>query len=160
MSQLILVDNTVLCNFALVQRGDVLQAVFINCAITYEVWDEYEKLLVNKQVQEMWENLPRFVLTSAETVWMNGLSSRLGRGECSTLSVAWHRQGGVMTDDRDARRVAQQLGIAVSGTLGALVVAVKKNYLSYKIANQLLQQMIANGYYSPVQRLEDLPFSK
>lgn len=62
----------------------------------------------------------------------------------------------ILTDDLDARRCAQRMGIPVSGTIGVLVYAVGKDMIPRQEADDLLSGMIAKGFYSPVKRLEEL----
>ena len=61
-----------------------------------------------------------------------------------------------MTDDRDARRLAQRRGVPVSGTIGVLVEAVREGLLSIEEANTMLSDMIEKGYFSPFETLDEL----
>ncbi len=82
------------------------------------------------------------------------LNSKFGRGEASCLAIALHRNAGILTDDLDARRFAQQGCISVSGSVGILVKAIDGGQLSKEQGNHLLHLMIAEGYYSPVETLD------
>ncbi len=62
----------------------------------------------------------------------------------------------VLTDDRDARELARHLRIPISGTLGVLTRLVDIGHFTLNEANDLLLQMIATGYYSPVSSLRDI----
>ncbi len=62
----------------------------------------------------------------------------------------------MLTDDLDARRTAQQMGIPISGTLGILLLSVEREHLTLTQADNLLHQMILAGYRSPVDRLAEL----
>jgi predicted nucleic acid-binding protein len=62
----------------------------------------------------------------------------------------------VLTDDRDARRVAQAIGVDLSGALGALVNLVDQGTLSIAQADELLAEMQRHGYHSPVNSLSEL----
>ncbi len=85
-----------------------------------------------------------------------GHLKRLNAGEASCLAAATQRNGRILTDDRDARKLAAQLSIPVSGTLGILLRLVHTNTLSEQEANQLLAEMIAKGYRSPITKLGSL----
>ena len=61
-----------------------------------------------------------------------------------------------LTDDKLARTAARGWGIVVSGTLGVLVQAVKRESLTEKAADELLHEMIARGYRSPFSSLQRL----
>ena len=80
----------------------------------------------------------------------------LGKGESSCLSIAISRNLKVLTDDLDARKLAQRRGIPVSGTIGVLVEAVRIGILSVDEGNVMLSNMIAKGYFSPFERLNEL----
>ena len=83
------------------------------------------------------------------------LCSKFGRGEASCLAIALHRNAGILTDDLDARRFAQQGSISVSGSVGVLIKAIDLGQLSRDHGNHLLHLMIAKGYYSPIETLDE-----
>jgi predicted nucleic acid-binding protein len=62
----------------------------------------------------------------------------------------------VATDDRDARRIAQQMGLKVTGTLGILVHLVRAKRVSLEEANRLLEGMAQRGFFSPVSDIATL----
>lgn len=72
------------------------------------------------------------------------------------MSIAISRNLKVLTDDLDARRLAQRRGIPVSGTIGILVEAVRRGILSVDEGNAMLSKMTAKGYFSPFERLDEL----
>jgi predicted nucleic acid-binding protein len=84
------------------------------------------------------------------------LSSSLGLGEASCLSVAISRGFVLATDDLAARREAAKRGVRLTGTLGVLIRLVREGHLSLTAANDILRQMIAWRYRSPVTSLDDL----
>jgi predicted nucleic acid-binding protein len=80
----------------------------------------------------------------------------LNEGEAACLAIALARGCRVLTDDRDARELARQLRIPISGTLGVLIRLVDMKHFRLDEADALLSQMIAAGYRSPVVSLRDL----
>jgi predicted nucleic acid-binding protein len=66
------------------------------------------------------------------------------------------RQGLLATDDLDARRIAQQQNVPLTGTIGILILCVRRGCLSREEADGLLAEMIALGYYSPFDSLDQL----
>lgn len=84
------------------------------------------------------------------------LNHTLGRGEAECIALAKSRQWIVLTDDRDARRVAREAGLIVSGTLGALINLVQGKALSLAEAHKLLAIMKRSGYRCPVNSLSEL----
>jgi len=84
------------------------------------------------------------------------LSQALGPGEASCLAVAVVRQLTLATDDLAARRAAATRGVKLTGTLGILVRLVREKHLTLAEANNILTDMIALHYRTPVNRLDDL----
>ena len=70
--------------------------------------------------------------------------------------MAMNRSCRVLTDDRDARELARNLQIPLSGTLGVLVRLIDIKHVPHDEANSLLYQMISAGYHSPVTSLEEI----
>jgi predicted nucleic acid-binding protein len=91
-----------------------------------------------------------------ELRYFHDLPSRLHRGEASSLAIARQRHWLVLIDDHDARQEAMQQGLLVSGSVGCLVLAVERHLCSLSQANAWLEQMIGQGYRSPVADLTPL----
>ena len=70
--------------------------------------------------------------------------------------VAHAREGLLVSDDADTRNTTRRLGIPISGTLGILALAVRRQLLTLNQANALLADMIAAGYRSPLEKLDTL----
>ena len=153
-----LLDNTVLSNFALVKQLSLLIQVFgKHLATTPYVVQEYENGVRRGRVPSIsFDWIAVLPLTHDETTQMTYLQQQVDAGEASCLAVALGRQGIVLSDDRNARRLAGQIGVSMSGTLGVLVRLIKTGVLSLEEANRFLGQMIAYGYHSPVEALEQL----
>ncbi len=153
----VVLDNTVLTNFALVKRSDVVLRLWPTACTTPEALAEYQAgAAIGRLPLNAWSTLPIATLTETETAFGASLVHRLGAGERSCLALAHERAGIFVSDDGDARAVAQRFGVRTTGTLGILVLCVKRKWLSRKAANDLLREMIALGYRSPVDRLDSL----
>ena len=155
----VVADNTVLSNFALIKREDILVKLFENALFTTEeVIDELkrgEKRNVLPKRDWQWIKVLKME-SSQEEFLFRLLAESLGKGESSCLSIAISRDLKVLTDDRDARRLAQRRGVPVSGTIGVLVEAVREGLLSVEEANTMLSDMIEKGYFSPFETLDEL----
>ena len=155
----VVADNTVLSNFALIKREDILAKLFENTLFTTEeVIDELkrgEQRNVLPKRDWQWIRVLK-VESSQEEFLFRLLAESLGKGESSCLSIAISRDLKVLTDDRDARRLAQRRGVPVSGTIGVLVEAVREGLLSVEEANTMLSDMIEKGYFSPFETLDEL----
>jgi len=153
-----LVDNTVLSNFALVGRIELIPlALGSNVSTTTQVAAEFQDGVARGRLPETrlaW--LEVLELLPEELDLYSEQLKRVNAGEAACLAVAAHRNGRVLTDDRDARKLAAQMKIPVSGTLGVLLRLVQIDELTLPEANNMLKQMIAQGYRSPVEKLDDL----
>ncbi len=163
----ILVDNTVLSNFASIHRLDVLQKVMHRVFITRQIYDEiiagilagYDfqqqvQAEVMKKTPEKWIYITDFL--DVEIPLYQELLITLGKGEASSIAIAKLRNWGFLTDDRKARQLAQEQGIKLSGTLGVLKNAVIRDVLIVAEADNLLGEMIKRGYHSPYASINQL----
>jgi predicted nucleic acid-binding protein len=89
-------------------------------------------------------------------VQLETLREFLGKGEASCLAVARERGYRLATDDKDARRLARQMGISLTGTVGILAMLVKQGELTPVEGDRLLQEMIARGYRAPLTTLQEM----
>jgi predicted nucleic acid-binding protein len=80
----------------------------------------------------------------------------VGYGEAAGIAIAKERDVLFFSDDRKARRVAQEHGVEISGTLGLLKLAVEEGTLSVGDADAVLSQMIDGGYHSPIRSINEL----
>lgn len=151
------VNNTVLSNFANVQRADLVRQSFRDLGATTEVLAE---LKAGERLHRLpicdWSWLKGIALTKEERAYAARLNKTVDAGEASCLAVALARGLIFLTDDRDARRLARLNRIAISGTLGILQSLVDDGQLDLDEANRLLAEMVAKGYRSPVQFLQEL----
>jgi predicted nucleic acid-binding protein len=157
MSKAVLLDNTVLTNFALIARPDLVLNLWPGACTTPEVQAEYQAGVQLHQLQpDVWHTLTIVTLIPAETEFAGSLGHRLGAGERSCIAVAHSRNGLFASDDLDARRQAQAYGVSVTGTIGILLLNLKQKQITLDMGNDLLTQLIQFGYRSPVTSLENL----
>lgn len=154
----VLLDNTVLTNFALVGRTDLAMRLWpATACTTAAVLAEYGAgVAAGLLPPTAWDRLPVATLTEEEAHFAASLPPKLGAGERTCLAIAVHRRGLLASDDRDARRIAQKHDVATTGTIGILVLCVQQNYLSLEQADALLAEMVALGYRSPVSSMGSL----
>lgn len=155
----LIADTTILSNFSLVHRPDLLRADGLEEIVTaLRVMEEYQTGVAKHLVPLCdWHWLPILTLdTQAEIKLFAQLHQHLGAGESACLSLATYRGFMVLTDDSDARRWAHRTEIPVSGTIGLLVQLVQGKVIALEEANGLLTAMREHGYYSPVTRLDQL----
>jgi len=81
-SNLVLLDNTVLSNFARIERHTLVIELWPSCATTLEAWQEFQAgIMIGKLPKNAWKGLSIIELTKAEHEFSNGLSMILGLGE-------------------------------------------------------------------------------
>jgi predicted nucleic acid-binding protein len=156
LDKLVILDNTVLSNFALVQRTDLVTGIWKNCATTPDAWNEFMAGVILKRLPaRAWKRLSIIELLPEEIEFQLRLPS-LGKGEGICLAVAHNRKAILATDDQKARRISLQWGLDITGTLGFLLFAIRFDHIGLAIANTLLHKMIAAGYHSPVEDLSKI----
>lgn len=157
-SRLYVVDNTVLSNYARIQRPDLLQLALASRGVTtVSVWQELAVGEARNAIPQCdWRWLPIVELTEAERELASLLQENVDTGESECLAVAISRAGIVVTDDRAARKQAEKRGIPMAGTVGVLKILVDDRRLAVEDAEKYLAAMIARGFYSPIQRFSQL----
>lgn len=69
----------------------------------------------------------------------------LGAGEVGAIAICRLRGARLISNDRQARRAAEELGISVSGSLAVLRHAVESDLISGEEAVRILAEMILAG---------------
>lgn len=147
-------DTTVISNFALINRIDVLKNT-IKAFTTEEVVEEL-RICAEKGIFEFDFDIEIISMNDKERLTFFRLTEKFGRGEASCLAIGMHRKVSILTDDFDARKFAQRTGVPVSGTIGVLVNAIERGIISKGEGNELLHRMIKKGFYSPFETFDRL----
>ena len=154
----VLLDNTVLSNFSTIRRPDLIRAALVEQVGTTE--QAFQEMLDGITLGKIpvcdWDWLDRVAIAHDERMQFETFHEHLGEGEASCLAVAKMRGYKLATDDRDARRLARQLGISLTGTIGILAILVKQDQLPLVEGDRLLHEMVASGYRSPLATLSDI----
>lgn len=151
----LVLDNTVLSNFARVKRIDLLQQFAAERLVTSEAaWQELQYGIELGRVPQVdWSWLSILPLVNSEDVFTRSSLAGLGRGEATCIALAYLRKWRFATDDRLARREARRLAIPLAGTLGLLMAFIEEQVISRDEGNRTLRHMIENGYRCPVDNL-------
>ena len=160
-----LANTTVLSNFAAVSRLDLLRELLGRLYIPGELYEEVLNGL--EEGYDFHNTIEAEAYPLSETGWIEvvsmdeqevrifrSLPRRLHHGEAACLAIAQHRHRAFLADDKLARTTGLALGIAVSGTLGVLVLGAKRGFVTIDEGDQLLREMIGRGYRSPHPSLE------
>ena len=90
------------------------------------------------------------------TVLFEIFSKRLGVGESSCLAIAISRGYDLLSDDMAVRKIAMRKGVRFSGSIGVLLELIRINRISLEKGNAILSSFIKHGYFSPVDKLNEL----
>lgn len=78
-------------------------------------------------------------------------------GEAYALHAALAEDGTLATDDLAARGLADEQGVAVTGSIGLLVRLVRQDAFTVDEADAVLERWIeGSGYFSPVESVREL----
>lgn len=161
-------NTTVLANFAAIAALDSLRDLFSEVFLSTEVYQEIQRGLeegysfysgIEKVLHPIKENgwlRLTSLNTEREVLIFSSLPGQLHAGEASCLAIAQQRSWIFLTDDKAARREADKRQVAVSGTLGCLVLGVERGLWSLDQANEKLGRIIVAGFFSPVKDLSGL----
>jgi len=69
----------------------------------------------------------------------------LGPGELGAITVAKFQNASLLTNDRQARQTADEIGMSVSGAIGVLEYGVEVGKLIGPDAVRILEEMIREG---------------
>lgn len=161
----VIFDCSSLSNFALSESLFILENLYQNSAfITNLVSAEILKGIqqghsdlreIQKALRHGW--LKEVVIKSAkEKSLYEVLSVSLGHSEASSIAVAKSRGFIFACDDRAARRESVLLRVKLTGTLGILKKAVKRQAVNPGEGQLILEKMIKTGFYSPVRSLDEI----
>jgi len=162
-------DCCVISNFTLSGSLSILQNMysgasyitnFVSAEISRGTQSGHGELaLVKKALKDDW--LKEIILEAQEEkALLETLFVSLGFGEASSIAVAKMRGFMFACDDKVARREAKLLGIKLTGTIGILAKAVKKEIIDIRIADVYLKKLISQGFYSPVASISEIDSSK
>lgn len=161
-------NTTVLSNFAAIESLHRLHELFEEVFLPTEVYHEIQRGLeegyafyaaveevLHPRKEDGWLRLTS-LNSEAEVLSFSGMPGQLHAGEASCLAIAQQRNWLLLTDDKAARRYAADLKVAVSGTLGCLVLGIERNLWTLEESNGWLKRIIASGFHSPVTDLAGL----
>ena len=155
-----LLDTTVLNNFLKVGRLPLLRRLFpASLRVSAQVYDELKAGgLETPMLETVTEGWLRLVTpeSARETRLYSEYGQSLGPGEAASLAIAICRGWDLATDDRAARQAARAAGVALTGSVGILILAVQTGAITRQEGNHLLQQMRRRGYRFPLDTLDGL----
>jgi predicted nucleic acid-binding protein len=117
----IITDTSCLIVLSNIRQLDILRELFKTMVITPEVATEFGELL------------PEWIHTThvADPLKIRMLQNDLELGEASAIALAVETPGAsIILDDKKARRVAKDLGLQLTGTLGVIAKAYQTGLIT------------------------------
>lgn len=143
--QAVLLDTSVLVNFAAIRRLDLLAShprysFFITDHVRSEILEDYEEQL--GAVDTAVENGTLVELVSESPDELNEFAAlvgerRLGTGECSAIAVAKRRSLLLAIDDKRARTTARSHGVHLLSTEAVMVSLIREDALTVEQADAI-----------------------
>lgn len=159
--QPVFLDTTVISNFASTDGMTILTAILESPAVVPAVREELEGGLeaghdyLDTAVDALDDGLDVHPGPSADN--FRDVRERLDPGEAESLLAAIEHAGTLATDDLAARRVADQRGIPVTGSIGLLVLGVESGQIDRTTADEWLDTWRGRrGYYAPVDSVTEI----
>lgn len=141
-------DTTLFSNFIQIDRLDLLPAIFGSTYIPQKVYEEV-LMLDTTQIdltgftQANWIS----VRNSSLTQLVEQLLVDLDAGESEAIAHAQELKADyLLTDDSEARKIAQTLGLRVTGSIGILIRA-KASGLILEVKDLLDQLIVKAGFW-------------
>jgi predicted nucleic acid-binding protein len=138
------VDSSVVIDFHLTGRVALLEGLFAGHIL---ISDLVEEELATSEMKVLGAEV---VMLTQDAEWeffgeVKRKKPGLGYGELGAITVAKFRRAHLLTNDRQARQTADEMGIPVSGAIGILEYAAETNKISSRDAVKLLEEMIRQG---------------
>ncbi|HLA00384.1 MAG TPA: hypothetical protein VJZ24_01955 [Thermodesulfovibrionales bacterium] len=155
---MILLDNTVLSNFALVKQMALLKEYCGDKAASINnVFDEFKQGVKERIFADTeFDWIRGLDLSEKENTMFLNFCKKLGKGEASCLAIAISRGHDLLSDDMAVRKIALREGVRFSGSIGVLLELTRMGRIGLEKGNEILNGFIKCGYYSPVNKLDGL----
>jgi len=121
-----------------------------NAGVLHVLKDFFKEILVPKAVRkEVFgrRRLPAFVkcVEISEAIALKVLESNLEAGESEAICLYEEMDADLLIiDDLEGRRVAERLGINITGTLGVLLLAKREKFIDK--VKPLLDEIVSHGF--------------
>ncbi|HKK45769.1 MAG TPA: DUF3368 domain-containing protein [Balneolaceae bacterium] len=145
MPDAIVSDTSCLILFYKIGELELLKSVFGNILVTETVSKEFKK------------ELPEWIeIAPLQSNLHKGLSSVLDPGEATSIALAAEYDNSLLIiDEVKGRKVAREMGVQITGTLGVLITAKEKGYIkavkpiitkmgktNFRVSEALLQKVL------------------
>jgi len=159
--QPVFLDATVISNYASTNSIEflvhVLEAPFVAPTVRDEIEQgaDFGHEYLTSAVEAFDEGLP--VSDAPPETSGVKVGDRLDPGETEALRGAVERDGTLATDDLAARRLASELDVPVTGSIGLRVLGIKREHIDSETADEWIDiWQTERGYYAPVESVSEL----
>ena len=159
--QPVFLDATVISNFASTSSveflDDILEAPVVAPAVRDEIEQgvEFGHEYLTSAVEAFDDGL--VVSDVPPETGRANLGQRLDPGETEALRGAFERDGTLATDDLAARRLATELDVPVTGSVGLLVLGIEREHIDSETADEWIDiWRHERGYYAPVESVTEV----
>lgn len=127
-------DSTCLIGFERIRKLEILPKLFgcvlVPPAVLSEFGSQFDWIAVEQLADSTLSNLLRMTV---------------GSGEAEAIALAIQMKHQLITDDKQARSIAEQLGVKVKGTLGVLLLAKQAGIIENVRSN--VDALELNGFH-------------
>lgn len=159
--QPVFLDATVISNYASTNSVEFLVQVLEAPVVVPAVREEIEQGVKHGHeyligaVEAFDNGMPVFDVPPE--IGSVSLRERLDPGETEALRGAVEHDGTLATDDLAARRLASELAVSVTGSIGLLVFGIKREWIDNETADEWIETWRnERGYYAPVESVTGL----
>ncbi len=134
MSERVVADSTCLIALERIGQIEILPALFEPVLIPPAVAQEFGISLPWLKVERL-----------SDQALVVALKMMIDDGEAEAIALSQEQKCRIILDDRQARRVGQNMGLRVIGTVGILILAKQRGILS--TIRPVLQNLDDTGFY-------------
>ena len=147
---MIISDSTTLIILSNLDRFDLLSNIFPKIIIPQAVHEE-----LNAKVKT---TLPPFIEVKevSSSKLLEELKLLLDLGESEAIALAVELKAKLIIDERKGRKIAMNMGIAITGLLGIVYLNIKNSFISKVEAKEFLESAISDGYRISSLLIDDM----
>lgn len=117
--KVIIADTSCLIIYERINKLEILQGTFSELIVTKEVAEEYGEL----------PNWMKIIELKDDEQYLK-LAKNLGKGEASSIALALEVENSLLIiDEKKGRKIAEELGVEIIGSLGILIKAKDKGII-------------------------------
>jgi hypothetical protein len=145
MPEPIIIDTSSLIALERINLLQILCKIYKEVVIPESVIKEFGNLSLScLSIRKVESNLLKLLITDLN----------LGKGEADVIALASQTGLKVIIDDLKARKVAENMGLKLTGTIGVLLKAERLGLIAS--AQEKVRELREKGFYVSEQLLEDI----